>query len=136
MEFTLEGLPPTTNKAYVPGRKLMLSTIGRIYKQEVRFQLLGIVDDTMLMSPDHWYGITLTYYFEALLTKTAKAKNPVLRIDTANREKLLVDTVCEVLGVDDSVILRTQLVKAVGRERVHIKLEKLHAFVDTAAYSA
>lgn len=132
-EFWLEGLPPTTNKAYVPvGNHLQLSTAGRHYKQDVRTQLLALVDETMVLSPDHWYGLSLTYYFPALLTKGKSAKFPMLRIDTTNREKLLVDTICEVLGVDDAIFKVVRQEKEEGPERVHVQLVRLHAFVDTA----
>lgn len=131
--FTLQGLPPTTNKAYSTVRGMrILSAEGRKYKQDVRLQLLELVDASMSVIDGYWYSIDITYVFPELLTKGKSAKSPILRIDTTNREKLLVDTLAEVLGFDDACLMEVRQRKKVGDTPcVHVVLEKLHAFKDT-----
>jgi Holliday junction resolvase RusA-like endonuclease len=132
ISFTLQGLPPTTNKAYSSVRGVrILSSEGRKYKQNVRLQMLELVDASMAMVDGHWYSIDITYVFTELLTKGKNAKSPILRIDTTNREKLLVDVLSEILGFDDACLIEVRQRKKVGAEPcVHVVLEKLHAFKD------
>jgi len=133
ISFVLQGLPPTTNKAYASiGKGRVLTSEGRKYKQAVRLQMMELLTDSMVVEEGYWYSIDITYMFPELLTKTKGAKSPILRIDTTNREKLLVDTLSEIFGFDDACLMEVSQRKVVGANpSVHVVLEKLHAFKET-----
>ena len=130
ISLKLRGLPPTTNKAYATvGKSRVLTSEGKKYKQDVRLQLLEMLTAEDVVEPGYWYAIHIIYVFTSLVTKGAGAKSPILRIDTTNREKLLVDTLAEVLGFDDACLLIVNQRKAEGKEPcVYVELERLNAF--------
>lgn len=132
MRLELEGLPPSTNSAYVyAGRQRVLSTEGKQYKQKVRLQMLQQLGGDIAIEPGHWYSVDVSVYFKALHPKTKKAKHPILLIDVANREKLLLDVLSEILGVNDAIFKKVVLEKHEdAREHVVVTISKYLPFYE------
>lgn len=105
ISFSLEGLPPSVNKAYVPGPygRSKLSAEARKYKEDT---LLYITQtyirelSALHYTPNtEWVAI---YVFELSLYT---AKNTIKKIDVSNRIKLLEDVVVNATGIDDSATI-------------------------------
>lgn len=130
LHITLDGLPPTTNHAYVTvkkrvGKKIAsirtLSSAGRKYKKEVLAYLAKTyVRELAQVKSNEPYGVFFMFHLGTLENKTwpDKAATRYRRTDADNRVKLLADTLVDAMGLDDSHLLfnlcgKTQ---AVGEE--------------------
>lgn len=118
--FTLSipGLPPSTNHAFVNGKKgRYMAPDNTIWKNGVMMAVLC----TRQKAIPGLVEVSLTFYSEKWLTKAGKPR----RIDLANLEKLFVDAVFEQLGMDDSAIWKLTLRKLDGPELSVIRIQPL-----------
>ena len=123
LTLNLEGWPVSVNDAYVsfkkkvPGRGVIvmrrLSADAEAYKKQVQFhigQQLALRDPLRRNLP---YGLRIELLSPDLLTKgwPATAKNRYKVIDASNYIKVLEDSLCEVLGLDDSHFFDVRVLK-------------------------
>lgn len=112
-------VPPTDNKIYINngfgGRTL--SSDARKYKRSVKHAVARA--SVLCQSDEHFvanveYEAFLHLYLERVENKGwAKGKTPnrYKRIDTTNRQKLVLDAVMEGIGIDDCHIFRVVMRK-------------------------
>lgn len=100
-EFKVNGLPTSYNRAFqiIWGLKeCHLSPEAHAYKNRVKMSMPPVEFTDGLLRID------IAYYYN-WYCKNKKLK----KIDTANCDKILIDSVCERLGCDDSVIKERQV---------------------------
>ena len=125
-------LPPTSNNIYVTNRSgvKFLTKEGSAFKknaishvQQEKMPFLANIADTMRNNPLAVFEIDYVLYFDDddILNKSygsgkkAAAKTRYKRMDVENRVKLLSDSVCTAIGVDDSLFFRTGQAKCSAR---------------------
>jgi len=131
-------MPPTSNHIYVNLRGRggrMLSQEATRYQAKVRAlvvqELLRPENALLDLAPDRPYGVWLRYWFERIETVSPGAKHRFVRQDLPNRDKLLVDTVSDALGLDDLHIFFMAMDKWVdpANPRVHyllLEMKEVH----------
>ncbi len=100
-EFRVNGLPTSYNKAFqiIWGLKeCHLSPEAHAYKNRVKMSIPPVTINNDLLR------IAISYYYNWYY-KNKKLK----KIDTANCDKMLIDSICERLGCDDSLIKERQV---------------------------
>jgi Holliday junction resolvase RusA-like endonuclease len=117
--ITLEGLPPSSNQAYVnqPSRKgreggmvrggRMLTQAGKAYKAEVIQHIVkNHAHQTRELRKDATIGCFIAYGFHDLINSgwPKKAAWRYKKSDLTNRAKLLQDAIVEATAMDDSQI--------------------------------
>lgn len=117
-------LPPGVNNQYVTlkDRRRVLSRESRRWKRAARRELEvmrfdGRISERFLqVAADGYLSFFLDFFFET-----------PLRRDLDGGLKILQDTVCEVLGVDDNRVVDIHLVKRIDplRPRVEVQVEAL-----------
>lgn len=130
IQFVFEGVPPSSNHAYVnlPRGGRTLSAEGRKFKAETRVYLTQKYRKELLyMRPNEPYCVAYTFTVKDLLTKSYGQKNGAKSrykiFDTSNRIKLLEDVIKEVTGVDDSNTLTLLASKRQGdRDKTEVRI--------------
>ncbi|MBA3532101.1 MAG: RusA family crossover junction endodeoxyribonuclease [Ardenticatenales bacterium] len=123
MQFSL-SLPPSINHQYVTvknGRRT-LSRDSKKWKQEAKQELEvlrfeGRIPESFLAVASAGYlSLFLDFYFESPLKR-----------DLDGGLKILQDTICEVLGLNDNRVVDIHLIKRMDplRPRVEVQLEAL-----------
>lgn len=117
-------LPPGVNNQYVTlkNRKRVLSRESKQWKAAARQELEvmrfdGRITEAFIQAAASGYlSLFLDFYFET-----------PLRRDLDGGLKILQDTICEALGVDDNRVVDIHLVKRIDplRPRVEVQLEAL-----------
>lgn len=122
-------LPPTDNKIYenMKGGGKRLSTIAGKYKTTAAYQLIEPSLGRSVYFPKHvQYRMTMRIYFDSVENKgwtTGKAKNRYKKVDSQNRIKLIIDTVMDAIGVDDSHIFELHKYKLCDKDHSRVEVE-------------
>ncbi|MHC4840265.1 MAG: RusA family crossover junction endodeoxyribonuclease [Planctomycetota bacterium] len=105
--ITLPFLPPSVNKLFSTVRdtktgvtKRVLTRQARKIRKLIHAMVNDQLDDKLL------YELDIEIHLNAF-TK----KGTVRKVDLTNRVKFLEDSICDALGIDDSLIFRVMLVK-------------------------
>lgn len=132
VQFTLEGLPPSSNHAYfdrivrVKDRsivKRVLATAGRSYKRKVQSRLIKNYPDVLaIMKPNIPLGIAYSLNSPSFLNSTwpKKAESRYKEFDGPNREKLLIDAIASAGGIDDSCFWQV----IINKHQIHIDAQE------------
>lgn len=124
----IDKLPPTANQMYtvVGGRKI-LSPEARKYKNRLKTSLAKEMLDYRPFSKDDALRLYIDICMPNMLNKgfPKKAKTKFRKIDVSNRVKLIEDTICEVLTIDDSQIVSLGVTKWHEESYIYLKLEKI-----------
>lgn len=116
-EYTLlvGQIPPSVNRAYRPNGfgGLTLSPSGKKFKLAVKMAATNQFDfDMEEFDSNRPYELVMRVHMKLYnSTWPGKAKNRFKKQDTSNMIKLLEDSVCEVVGIDDSCIVKHTLTK-------------------------
>jgi len=131
MRVTLP-LPPSDNHVYftVKRRRVKTSEAERyvnLVRAAVAEQAIRASIPVCQDVPDR---VIIMIYFdrmEQLNWKRSGAGRRFLKLDVANRQKLLIDAVMDALGIDDSCIMNLQLLKYMdaAHPRVEFDIEPL-----------
>ena len=119
MKILVPGLPPTTNSAFIQrGRFRVLAPKARQWKEDTK-ALLEAMD---LRAPAGFLEVSIHFHSPKWICKNGNVR----KADCANVEKLLVDCLFEVLGVDDSMIWKMTLEKVMDKtEWTEIEVKEL-----------
>ena len=120
LSFIIPTLPPSSNSLYnvlFSQRRVELKPEARLWKSNAKeiIPAWKIKDDRMV-------EIWLSMYSPKWLTIDKRIR----KVDVLNREKLIVDAICEKQGWDDSQLWDSHRHKVVSeKEYVSVKLELL-----------
>jgi hypothetical protein len=131
-------LPPTDNSIYISiniGSKprRILSNAAKKFKNQIKVAIArvliensGRIKDADFFNNESIYVFKISTYFECIENKgwPKKAKYRFKKIDLTNRNKLLIDSICENLNIDDSQIFKVLLEKKKGVPRVIVHIYK------------
>jgi Holliday junction resolvase RusA-like endonuclease len=113
--FSFLGVPPSTNNVYfnLPKGGRVLNAAGKKYKTEISTTIVrqhqAEIRDIQL---NHPYGILFVVSMNILNAGwPEKAKTRYKKLDASNRVKLLEDAIVEALGIDDSQVIISVVVK-------------------------
>lgn len=128
IQVTLQGLPPSSNNAYFHrGRKRILTTTGRKYKNEVVAALSqDFRKEMMIFKKNASYMFFFVFFSTDLYNKNFKEGgklNRYKKFDGGNLTKLLEDCFSEAGGFDDSQTMTSIWQKKHGdadRTRIYV----------------
>lgn len=139
------GLPPSENHVWVHRRQggQVYSKEALIFKQSF-ISAVGMDFLTEIQRfaqthrPSKVYWTRLTFYFapwdvlnrgwfDVDRSGQRKAQGPYKRMDVGNRRKLLEDCITTILGIDDNLNFRLELVKNIDAETQRVEIELLEA---------
>ena len=134
--FHLPWLPPTDNNAYenIPVRMFRgkhvgggrrLSEEGRTFKVELTNYLARTyIQELREFKKNTRYVVWCIFYFDALVNKgwPNKTDTRYKKIDATNRSKLMLDTIAELTGCDDSTYFDVVFSKREGTERTEVTM--------------
>jgi Holliday junction resolvase RusA-like endonuclease len=123
-------LPPSDNKLYFItnnyGGKVMTKE-ARAYHTNVKMFIAELALATKIkFNRDVPYKITLKVYFDKVENKgwlQGAAKNRYRRIDVQNRQKLVIDSIHDSIGIDDSHLFEIHKYKFVDEKNPRIEVE-------------
>lgn len=114
--FTLKKipLPPSSNQIYASVRgRLIKSQHARIYSNQC--QIWALKNFKLLdMIKDHYKSETtleVNYIFVFHKQRLVGKKNQIKKLDAANRIKVIQDELAKMIGIDDSLFLKTTIEK-------------------------
>lgn len=128
--FITVELPPSDNKLYWVNQwgKFVLSTLGRNYKRIICDVIARTLSSSIGKGDDFRqdipYELFIALYFEKLEYpnwEQAK-KSRFLKIDTGNRQKLVIDSIMEAIGIDDRHIFQELIKKSVDQNQPRIEI--------------
>jgi len=123
----VDRLPPSANQMYtvVGGRKI-LSPEARSYKSRLKIGLAQEMLDYAPLGKEDAFRLQIDICMPNVLNKgyPKAAKTKFRKIDVSNRVKLVEDTICEALDIDDSQIVSLEVTKWHGESYIYLKLEK------------
>lgn len=113
--FSFLGVPPSTNNVYfnLPKGGRVLNNAGKKYKTEISTTIMrehqAEIRDVQL---NHPYGILFVVNMAILNAGwPEKARTRYKKLDATNRVKLLEDAIVEALGIDDSQVVISVVIK-------------------------
>lgn len=119
-EITLDDMPPSLNNAYatvtikgVPRR--VLSNVARSWKESATL---------IIRTQCRIAGFSIEPRQCFALVITLQAPN-MLQWDLDGKSKLLIDALCEALGIDDRYLIELKMTKRRGEENIRIHIELL-----------
>lgn len=112
------SLPPSDNHLYfVQGHRKILTKEGRVYKQAVKNALGKLAFSMPSFNKDLWHEARISVFYERVEAAgwherykrgakagQRKAKRRFFKNDTDNRKKLIIDSVCECIDIDDTCL--------------------------------
>lgn len=96
--FTLPSIPSSVNALYqinFSQRKVFMNPEARLWKTQMKMMVPRIKASEVT----HFFKIDRIYYY-SFFTKNGKVR----KLDTSNLDKLLLDTIAEKCGFDDSLV--------------------------------
>lgn len=130
LRLEIPFLPPTSNHIYVNrrggGRFLSKEALSfqRRFSAEVVGPNLAAIS---ALDTKAAYQLYMQFFFakDDVFTKTASAASKYKKMDLQNRIKLITDSLCTAIGIDDSQFFQETYEKQIGDGKVLIWLQKL-----------
>lgn len=130
-------LPPSDNHVYfVKRHRKILTKEGKKYKNDIAESVARafMENPDVSFNPNEWHELILFVYFEKLETKgwyktgtkegNRAASKRFFKADTDNRRKIVIDAVCDAIGIDDSCLKRKYDEKLEGEPKVSVILRQ------------
>lgn len=138
VRFTVDGLPPSDNNAYtnVPRRGRVPTAKALAWKRDVQGAMVSQTSlrDRRALGQSGAYAVELTFHLGVFGQETGSVK----KWDVSSHQKLTVDAIADMLGVDDRYVAELCVRKVDlwhGAPRVEVALRPA-SFLDPVTQAA